>query len=138
MHCVTTWSRLDNAGRGVAFKDLVGWSSQKATPPTSSRIATPTTREPLGDILAADDVMIAIGMTVPSSRRSHGGRVRLSSPGAMREEREWLEAWSGSSMTRPRFWERNGYNNARRSKTHPVSGAIAPVRLFFQDGGRLL
>src|ERR1700738_4063436 len=24
MHCVTTWSRLDNRWEGVAFKDLVG------------------------------------------------------------------------------------------------------------------
>ncbi|TMF45542.1 MAG: hypothetical protein E6I24_09555, partial [Chloroflexi bacterium] len=60
MHCVTTWSRLDNNWEGVAFKDLVALVNPRgnATYVIAHCDADYTTSLPI-DVLADDDVLIA-------------------------------------------------------------------------------
>src|SRR5256885_6271942 len=99
MHCVTTWSRLDNAWEGVAFKDLGALVKPKsnATYVIAHCDADYTTSLSV-DILADDDVMIAYRHDGAELTPEHGGPLRLGVPPRHAwESAEWLEGlgWVG-------------------------------------------
>ena len=114
MHCVTTWSRLDNRWEGVAFKDLVELVRPR---PTAAFViahcdAGYTTSLPV-ETLADSDVLIAYrhdGVELPAE---HGGPLRLVVPKRYAwKSAKWLEGLEWVERDRLGFWERNGYNNS--------------------------
>jgi DMSO/TMAO reductase YedYZ molybdopterin-dependent catalytic subunit len=113
MHCVTTWSRLDNRWEGVSFRDL----TRLVQPRPEARFviahcdAGYTTSLPV-EALEDDDVMIAYrhdGIDLPAE---HGGPLRLVVPRRYAwKSAKWLEGLEWTEHDRLGFWERNGYNN---------------------------
>jgi len=114
MHCVTTWSRLDNRWEGVAFQELV----ELVRPRPSAAFVVAhcdagyTTSLPV-QALADSDVLIAYrhdGIELPAE---HGGPLRLVVPKRYAwKSAKWLEGLEWSERDRLGFWERNGYNNS--------------------------
>jgi DMSO/TMAO reductase YedYZ molybdopterin-dependent catalytic subunit len=99
MHCVTTWSRLDNAWEGVAFKDLVALARPR---PNAAYViahcdADYTTSVSV-EILADEDVLIAYRHDGGELTPEHGGPLRLVVPNDMpgRARSGW-RGWSGLS-----------------------------------------
>ncbi len=114
MHCVTTWSRLDNNWEGVAFKNLVAPVKPRstATHVIAHCDADYTTSLPV-EILADDDVLIAYRHDGAELTPDHGGALRLVVPKRYAwKSAKWLEGLEWVEHDRLGFWERNGYNNA--------------------------
>lgn len=114
MHCVTTWSRLDNNWEGVAFKDLV--SLVRPRPEAHFVIAhcasNYTTSLPV-EVLGDEDVLIASRHDGEDLTPDHGGPLRLVVPKKYAwKSAKWLEALEWVEHDRLGFWERNGYNNS--------------------------
>ena len=114
MHCVTTWSRLDNRWEGVAFEELVKLVHPR---PSAAFVvahcdAGYTTSLPV-QVLADSDVLVAYrhdGIELPAE---HGGPLRLVVPKRYAwKSAKWLEGLEWSERDRLGFWERNGYNNS--------------------------
>src|ERR671936_96711 len=113
MHCVTTWSRLDNKWEGVSFREL----TRLVQPLTQARFVIAhcdsgyTTSLPV-EALNDDDVLLAYrhdGVELPAE---HGGPLRLVVPKRYAwKSAKWLEGLEWSERDRLGFWERNGYNN---------------------------
>jgi len=87
MHCVTTWSRLDNNWEGVAFKDLVGLVKPRGSAGyvIAHCASNYTTRVPV-EVLADDDVLIADRHDGAELTADHGGPLRLSGRDEHRRE----------------------------------------------------
>lgn len=112
-HCVTTWSKLNIAWKGVRLLDIAALVQPKET---STHIMCYgyddyTTNLSLEEALKPDVLLVhtAEGAPLP---REHGGPVRMITP--------QLYAWKGSKwinriefMTANRlgFWEERGYSN---------------------------
>ena len=114
MHCVTTWSRLDNDWEGVAFKDLVALVKPRgdAKYVIAHCDADYTTSLPI-EVLADDDVLIAYRHDGAALTPDHGGPLRLVVPKRYAwKSAKWLEGLEWVQYDRLGFWERNGYNNA--------------------------
>lgn len=112
-HCVTTWSKLDMAWRGVRLLDLAALVMPK---PTATHVLcygydTYTTNLSLEEALKPDVLLVHTfeGKPLP---KEHGGPVRMITP--------QLYAWKGSKWIKriqflPQnqlgFWEERGYSN---------------------------
>jgi DMSO/TMAO reductase YedYZ molybdopterin-dependent catalytic subunit len=114
MHCVTTWSRLDNGWEGVAFKELIAL----VKPRDNARCviahcdANYTTSLSV-EVLADGDVLIADRHDGEPLSAEHGGPLRLVVPKKYAwKSAKWLEALEWVENDRLGFWERNGYNNS--------------------------
>jgi DMSO/TMAO reductase YedYZ molybdopterin-dependent catalytic subunit len=114
MHCVTTWSRLDNQWEGVAFKELMGL----VQPTETARFviahcnAGYTTSLPV-EVLADEDVLIAYRHDGVDLTPDHGGPLRLVVPKRYAwKSAKWLEGLEWVQFDRLGFWEVNGYNNS--------------------------
>lgn len=112
-HCVTTWSKLDMAWRGVRLVDLAALVMPKetATHVLCYGYDTYTTNLSLEEALKPDVLLVHTfeGKPLP---KEHGGPVRMITP--------QLYAWKGSKwIKRIRFlpnnqlgfWEERGYSN---------------------------
>lgn len=120
-HCVTTWSAMDMAWRGVRFRDLAELvrpteEAQYLLCTGSDRDPTSgedyTTNLPLLDALQEDVLLVHTWNGEPLPRE-HGGPVRMVTPR--------LYAWKGTKWIReivflaedqPGFWERRGYSDS--------------------------
>jgi DMSO/TMAO reductase YedYZ molybdopterin-dependent catalytic subunit len=114
MHCVTTWSRLDNRWEGVAFPDLVRLVSPRpiARYVVAHCDAGYTTSLPV-EVLNDDDVLIAYRHDGEELAPDHGGPLRLVVPKRYAwKSAKWLEGLEWVQFDRLGFWEQNGYNNA--------------------------
>jgi DMSO/TMAO reductase YedYZ molybdopterin-dependent catalytic subunit len=119
-HCVTTWSRMDLAWRGVRFSDLMAI----AVPREEARFVVTTghdvdaaSREPYTTNLSLEeaskpDVLLVHTVDGAPLPVEHGGPCRMITP--------QLYAWKGAKWIRritltrddqPGFWERRGYSN---------------------------
>lgn len=112
-HCVTTWSKLDMAWRGVRLMDLAALVMPKetATHVLCYGYDTYTTNLSLEEALKPDVLLVHTfeGKPLP---KEHGGPVRMITP--------QLYAWKGSKWIKrvrflPKnqlgFWEERGYSN---------------------------
>jgi len=112
-HCVTTWSKMDMAWRGVRLVDLAALAQPKetATHLMCYGYDTYTTNLSLVEALKPD---VLLGHTVDGEplSRVHGGPVRMITP--------QLYAWKGSKwikrleflpQNKMGFWEERGYSN---------------------------
>ena len=112
-HCVTTWSRYDNAWEGVHIREIL----QRAKPLPEAKFVMAhsftgyTTNMPLAD-LDDDDVIIAFTHDGEPLAPEHGGPVRLIVPKLYAyKSAKWLSGLEFMEKDRPGFWEVRGYHN---------------------------
>ena len=112
-HCVTTWSRFDNAWEGVHIREIL----QRAKPLPEAKFVMAhsftgyTTNMPLAD-LDDDDVLIAFTHDGQPLEPEHGGPVRLIVPKLYAyKSAKWLNGLEFLEKDRPGFWEIRGYHN---------------------------
>jgi DMSO/TMAO reductase YedYZ molybdopterin-dependent catalytic subunit len=111
-HCVTTWSRMDLAWKGVRLADAIALAEPKleASHVMLHAYDGYTTNIPLDEALEPD-VLLAHTVDGEPLSREHGGPVRVITP--------QLYAWKGAKWIkrielmigdRPGFWEERGYS----------------------------
>jgi DMSO/TMAO reductase YedYZ molybdopterin-dependent catalytic subunit len=112
-HCVTTWSLMDSAWKGVQVSALVALARplDKATHLMAHAYDGYTTNVPLSEALK-DDVLLVYEWNGEPLPREHGGPVRMITP--------QLYAWKGAKWinrlelmvgNRRGFWEERGYSD---------------------------
>jgi DMSO/TMAO reductase YedYZ molybdopterin-dependent catalytic subunit len=113
IHCVTTWSRLDNLWEGIptsALKSLV------AIRPEAKFVVVHaagnfTTNLPIEDFFQ-DDVLFALKHDGQLISREHGGPVRLVVPRLyFWKSAKWANGVEFVARDQPGFWESVGYHN---------------------------
>ncbi|HEX8200338.1 MAG TPA: sulfite oxidase-like oxidoreductase [Isosphaeraceae bacterium] len=112
MHCVTTWSRLDNLWEGVLVRDVM--AHVRVQPEARFVLvhaeADFTTNLPLADFLG-DDCLFAWGHDGRPLDPDHGGPLRLVVPRLYAwKSAKWVRGVEFLAADRPGFWEQNGYN----------------------------
>ena len=112
MHCVTTWSRYDNAWRGVMVRDLLA----VVRPQAAARFVVLhshdgyVTNLPLEDFAAADALLATHWEGAPLTR-AHGGPVRVVVPHLyLWKSAKWVQRIELSDGDRAGYWEENGYH----------------------------
>ncbi len=113
IHCVTTWSRLDNLWEGVStsvLKDLV-----KINPDAGFAIIHAsggfTANLSLEDFFQ-EDVLFAVKHDGRPLMPDHGYPVRLVVPRLyFWKSAKWVEGVQFTKDDRPGFWESHGYHN---------------------------
>jgi len=112
-HCVTTWSRLDNAWEGVRVADLMKLVKLKpeARYVTIHCDGAYTTNLALTDFLG-DYVMLALRHDGRDLEPDHGFPLRLVVPKLYGwKSAKWVRALEFSAEDRRGFWEVRGYHN---------------------------
>jgi DMSO/TMAO reductase YedYZ molybdopterin-dependent catalytic subunit len=112
-HCVTTWSRYNNAWEGVSIRELL--ARVKPKPEAKFVMAHSwsdyTTNMPLAD-LDDDDTLVAFLHDGAEIERAHGGPVRLIVPKLYAyKSAKWLNGLEFLTEDQPGFWEQLGYHN---------------------------
>ncbi|MGR7994421.1 sulfite oxidase-like oxidoreductase [Xanthobacter sp. ZOL 2024] len=112
IHCVTTWSRYDNAWEGVTTRDLldlVGPTAEARAVMLRSHDGY-TTNLPLEDF-ADPQALVAHSWQGAPLSRAHGGPVRLIVPHLyFWKSAKWLRKIEVIPADKPGFWERRGYH----------------------------
>jgi len=113
MHCVTTWSRLDQKWEGIPFSKIVELSKPKAE--AKFVIAHGehgfTANTPI-EYCLRDDCLIALRANGEPLSAEHGQPARLVVPRLYAwKSAKWLRGIEFSAVDKPGFWERNGYHN---------------------------
>ena len=113
IHCVTRWSKFDTGFEGVHWRVLAKLA--RPTPTASFAVAHAeagfTANVPLS-FLEADDALLATHGDGAELTPEHGYPLRLVVPGKyFWKSAKWLRGIELSSIDRPGFWERYGYNN---------------------------
>ncbi|MCP3398096.1 sulfite oxidase-like oxidoreductase [Bradyrhizobium sp. CCGB20] len=113
IHCVTTWSRYDNAWEGLATRELLAACQPRA----DARFVVLhsydgyTTNLALEDF-AAEDALLAHSWSGQPLSDEHGGPVRLVVPHLyFWKSAKWLQAIEFLTEDAPGFWEVRGYHN---------------------------
>jgi DMSO/TMAO reductase YedYZ molybdopterin-dependent catalytic subunit len=113
IHCVTRWSKLDTAWRGVAVSDLLERAGIK---PRGKYVMAYsdggyTTNLPLEAVLD-DDVLLAHTYDGEPLEHDHGGPLRLLVPKRyFWKSAKFVRKLEVMSEDRMGFWELNGYHN---------------------------
>ena len=114
IHCVTTWSRLDNTFHGVRFGELF----DRARPSDMAAYAVFhcargfTTSVPL-EALHDDDCGVVWQHDGADLTPEHGFPLRALVPRRyFWKSAKWLEGIELVERDKLGFWERNGYNNS--------------------------
>jgi len=113
MHCVTTWSRLEQRWEGIPFSKIV----ELAKPPPDAKFVIAhseygfTANTPI-EYCLRDDCLIALRANGEPLAPEHGKPARLVVPRLYAwKSAKWLRGIEFSVMDKPGFWERNGYHN---------------------------
>jgi DMSO/TMAO reductase YedYZ molybdopterin-dependent catalytic subunit len=113
IHCVTTWSRYDNAWEGLATSDLL----MACQPREQARFVVLhsydgySTNLKLEDF-AAEDALLAHSWSGTPLTQEHGGPVRLVVPHLyFWKSAKWLKAIEFLERDAPGYWEVRGYHN---------------------------
>lgn len=112
IHCVTTWSRYDNAWEGVSTRDLLDrvHPRPEATHVMLQSSDGYTTNLPLADF-AAEDAILARAWNGAPLAREHGGPMRLVVPHLyFWKSAKWLRRIEFIPADRAGFWEERGYH----------------------------
>ena len=114
IHCVTTWSRLDNLWQGVsttALRDAVGGILPEARFAIVHAAGGWTTNLAMDDFLQPD-VLLATMHDGQSISAEHGGPVRLVVPRLyFWKSAKWVTGIQFTASDAPGFWESRGYHN---------------------------
>ena len=112
MHCVTAWSRYDNAFVGVPALHLL----EQVMPKPEARYLMLhsydgyTTNLPLADF-ADDDVLLAHTWEGKPITRDHGGPMRLMLPKLyLWKSAKWLRGITFMDRDEGGYWEKRGYH----------------------------
>ena len=113
IHCVTTWSRLDNLWEGVSTGELRNIAN--IDPQVQFVIVHAfggfTTNLTVSDFFAPD-VLLAIKHNDQPISADHGGPIRLVvSRLYFSKSAKWVTGIEFSAEDKPGFWESNGYHN---------------------------
>jgi len=113
MHCVTTWSRLDQRWEGVPFSKIVELA--KPLPDAKFVIAHSehgfSANIPI-EFCLRDDCLIALRANGEPLSAEHGQPARLVVPRLYAwKSAKWLRGIEFTGTDKPGFWERNGYHN---------------------------
>jgi len=113
IHCVTTWSRYDNAWEGIHVREII--ARAKPTPDAHFVVAHSwtgyTTNMPYADF-DDEDVLIALKHDGQDLEPQHGGPVRLVVPKLyFYKSAKWLSGIEFLQQDHPGFWEVRGYHN---------------------------
>lgn len=112
VHCVTSWSRMDNDWQGVRFTDLL---SQVALKPEATAIIAHcyggyTTNLLLSDV-TREEVLVATRHSGKEIPAEHGGPARLMVPHLyFWKSAKWVSGIEFIEKDRPGFWEQYGYH----------------------------
>jgi DMSO/TMAO reductase YedYZ molybdopterin-dependent catalytic subunit len=112
VHCVTRWSRLDNAWEGVPIRTIIEACRPRAEAKFVLQHADPdyTTNTAIED-LVDDDVLLALKHDGRDLEPDHGGPLRLVLPKLyFWKSSKWLRAFEFLDVNPPGFWEQNGYH----------------------------
>jgi DMSO/TMAO reductase YedYZ molybdopterin-dependent catalytic subunit len=113
IHCVTTWTRLDNLWDGYGAKIVANLAKPKSQAKfvIVSAVGGFTSNFTIEDFLQ-DDVLFATkhdGVTLPAD---HGGPLRLVVPRLyFWKSAKWVTGIKFTDQDQPGFWEKLGYNN---------------------------
>jgi DMSO/TMAO reductase YedYZ molybdopterin-dependent catalytic subunit len=113
IHCVTTWSRLDNTWEGPGTLTVAGLVKIK---PEAGFVIVHgaggfTTNLPLADFLA-EDCLFTFSFDGKPLTAEHGAPVRLIVPRLyFWKSAKWVTGIEFSNVDRPGFWEGAGYHN---------------------------
>ncbi len=112
IHCVTAWSRFDNAFEGVAVREIM----QRVRPRSGAASVMVhsyggyTTNLPLAALLD-DDVLLAWSHDGRPLTPDHGWPLRLVVPKLyFWKSAKWVQGIEVTREERPGFWEQNGYH----------------------------
>jgi DMSO/TMAO reductase YedYZ molybdopterin-dependent catalytic subunit len=113
IHCVTRWSRFDAQFSGVHWREL----AKLARPKPSARFVIAhaeggfTANVPLSYLEQENALLVTHADGEPLAP-DHGYPLRLVVPGKyFWKSAKWLRGIELSSVDKPGFWERYGYNN---------------------------
>jgi DMSO/TMAO reductase YedYZ molybdopterin-dependent catalytic subunit len=112
IHCVTTWSRLDNLWEGVSTAELkkLVKISPEAKFVMIHGAPTFTTNLPVEDFFE-NDVLLATRHDGEAISADHGGPVRLVVPRLyFWKSAKWLTGIEFIAKNKPGFWEQAGYH----------------------------
>jgi DMSO/TMAO reductase YedYZ molybdopterin-dependent catalytic subunit len=112
IHCVTTWSRYDNAWDGMLTRDLLAavMPLENAAFVLLQSYDGYTTNLPLKDF-AASDAMLVHGWQGAPLSVEHGGPLRLVVPHLyFWKSAKWIKQIEFASKDHPGFWEDRGYH----------------------------
>jgi DMSO/TMAO reductase YedYZ molybdopterin-dependent catalytic subunit len=112
IHCVTRWSRFDNAFEGVAVKLLLERAGVRADAQFCLVSAEQdfTTNLPLDDLYRDDNLIAFIHDGEPLTPE-HGGPARLLVPHLyFWKSAKWVRGFTLLDKDVPGFWEQNGYH----------------------------
>ncbi len=112
IHCVTTWSRYDNAWEGVSTRTLL--DAVRPLPGATFVVLHSqdgyVTNLPLADFAAAD-ALLAHSWEGHPLTVEHGGPVRLVVPHLyLWKSAKWLQRIEFVTADKPGFWETRGYH----------------------------
>ena len=113
IHCVTRWSRFDAGFKGVHWRELAALCRPE---PTAKFVVAHaehgfTSNVPLA-ALEEDNALIVYEADGEPLTPEHGYPVRLFIPTKyFWKSAKWLTGIELSSIDKPGFWERYGYNN---------------------------
>jgi DMSO/TMAO reductase YedYZ molybdopterin-dependent catalytic subunit len=113
IHCVTRWSKLDTAWRGVAVSEVLGRARVKPEGKFVMAYSDGgyTTNVPLEAVLD-DDVLLAHTFDGKPLAHEHGGPLRLLVPKRyFWKSAKFVRKLEVMSEDRMGFWELNGYHN---------------------------
>ncbi len=112
MHCVTTWSRLDNTFEGVSVQDLLARAGVQPAARYCLVYAEEgfTTNLPLSDLDRPDN-LIALKWSGEWLTPEHGWPARLLVPHLyLWKSAKWVRGLELLADDIPGFWEQNGYH----------------------------
>jgi DMSO/TMAO reductase YedYZ molybdopterin-dependent catalytic subunit len=112
MHCVTTWSRLDNAFEGVSVQELLVRAGVQPAARYCLVYAEQgfTTNLPLSDLDRPDN-LIALKWSGEWLTPEHGWPARLLVPHLyLWKSAKWVRGIDLLAEDIPGFWEQNGYH----------------------------
>ncbi|GED30059.1 sulfite oxidase-like oxidoreductase [Brevibacillus centrosporus] len=130
IHCVTRWSRFDNAFTGVRFRDFM---QAIGVTPKSSYVMLHgdqgyTTNLHLSD-LDREDVLLAHSLDGEPLTDKHGWPLRLVVPHLyFWKSVKWLRGFEFIDENKPGFWEQNGFHiNGDPFLEERFSGEALPI-----------
>ena len=113
IHCVTRWSRFDTGFNGVHWREIAKLAQPKPTANFAIAHAEAefTANIPLS-FLEDENALLATHGDGEVLTPDHGYPLRLVVPGKyFWKSAKWLRGIELTSVDRPGFWERYGYNN---------------------------
>jgi DMSO/TMAO reductase YedYZ molybdopterin-dependent catalytic subunit len=112
IHCVTKWSKLDTAWRGVLIDDI--FDDADLTPPTQFTLAHSvggySTNVPVADLVGGK-AMVALQYEGRPIAPDHGGPARLLVPHLyFWKSAKWVNGLQFTEQDEAGFWELRGYH----------------------------